>query len=80
MGTPAEAHAELARGLEFPDFYGANLDALWDCLTGMIELPVAIEWRAFAVSREQMGPYADHLRDVFEEAAERDKRLEFRVT
>jgi ribonuclease inhibitor len=26
----------------FPDFYGENLDALWDCLTGFIETPVEI--------------------------------------
>jgi ribonuclease inhibitor len=26
----------------FPDFYGENLAALWDCLTGFIETPVEI--------------------------------------
>ena len=29
------AHAELARALNLPDYYGANLDALYDCASAM---------------------------------------------
>ena len=31
----AAAHAYLARILPLPDYYGGNLDALYDCLTEM---------------------------------------------
>lgn len=31
----AVAHAYLARILPLPDYYGGNLDALYDCLTEM---------------------------------------------
>ena len=31
-----EIHEVLKRDLEFPDYYGGNLDALWDCLTDML--------------------------------------------
>ncbi len=31
--SPAELHDTLARDLEFPWWYGRNLDALYDCLT-----------------------------------------------
>lgn len=31
--SPAELHDTLARELEFPAWYGRNLDALYDCLT-----------------------------------------------
>lgn len=27
------AHAEIKEKLSLPEYYGANLDALWDCLT-----------------------------------------------
>ena len=37
-----DLHGELKRGLEFPDFYGENLDALWDCLTGFMDAPANI--------------------------------------
>lgn len=26
-------HEQLAQALQFPDFYGRNLDALYDCMT-----------------------------------------------
>lgn len=30
---PEATHAYLAERLELPDYYGGNLDALYDCLT-----------------------------------------------
>ena len=37
IGTMAEMHAILARKLNFPQWYGRNLDALHDCLTAICE-------------------------------------------
>ena len=31
-----EIHEVLKHDLEFPDYYGGNLDALWDCLTDQL--------------------------------------------
>ena len=31
-----EIHEVLKRDLDFPDYYGGNLDALWDCLTDQL--------------------------------------------
>lgn len=42
---------EIARVLDFPDWFGRNLDALWDCLTDLTE-PTALiwsDWQPFAV-------------------------------
>ena len=38
-----EIHEVLKRDLEFPDYYGGHLDALWDCLTDMYGDPIHIE-------------------------------------
>ncbi len=35
-------HQELMDKLSFPDFYGKNIDALWDLLTGYCETPMHI--------------------------------------
>lgn len=35
--TPEQLHEALAGALEFPDYYGKNLDALYDCLTDICE-------------------------------------------
>ncbi len=37
IGTMGEMHDLLARELNFPDWYGRNLDALHDCLTAISE-------------------------------------------
>ena len=37
IGSMAEIHELLARELEFPTWYGRNLDALHDCLTALCE-------------------------------------------
>lgn len=36
-------HNEIKNKLNLPDWYGGNLDALWDSLTGMIETPVEVK-------------------------------------
>ena len=37
LTTSAQVHELLARELDFPIWYGANLDALYDCLTDVKE-------------------------------------------
>ena len=37
IGTLAQMHDTLARALNFPEWYGKNLDALHDCLTAICE-------------------------------------------
>lgn len=49
-----ELHSLLAEGLQFPDYYGKNLDALWDCLSGWIDDPTSIVWTNFSVSRQRL--------------------------
>ena len=31
-----EMHFVIRDSLDFPDYYGCNFDAFWDCLTNMI--------------------------------------------
>ena len=65
----AITHKILKEKLELPDYYGENLDALWDCLTGGIELSVCIKWSNYKASCHYLGEYAEKLRNVFEDAA-----------
>ena len=41
LDSMKNVHAFLERELEFPEYYGHNLDALYDCLTD-IDAPVTI--------------------------------------
>ena len=61
----AQLHRALKEALSFPDWYGNNLDALYDCLTEMEEdthLTLA-DW-------EQIAPWAAGFKDVFDDAAQ----------
>ena len=35
--TPRQIHEYIAEKLDFPGYYGKNLDALYDCLTDICE-------------------------------------------
>lgn len=56
----------------FPGFYGQNLDALWDILTGMIDGPIKITWNDYSLSRQKLGQRAEDILELFKEAEELD--------
>lgn len=65
-----ELHNRLKTVLHLPDYYGKNLDALWDCLTGEVNLPVELTWTNFQASKDALGDYAESLSQLFQEAEE----------
>ncbi len=72
-----ELHDALARQLSFPDYYGRNLDALYDCLTELLEPTETVVRHADALFAH-LGMYAEILRSVLRDAAEDNPDL--RVT
>ncbi|MGO5673848.1 barstar family protein [Bacillus subtilis] len=63
-------HDVLKDKLDFPDYYGGNLDALWDCLTGWVDLPLTLVLINFEFSKKFLGSYADDVLEVLLEAQE----------
>ncbi len=59
-----EAHDYLAEKLNLPEYYGRNLDALYDCLSGVKGEIV------FLHADEIDGGYAKKILRVFEDAKE----------
>lgn len=73
----ADLHRLLAQLLEFPAWYGGNLDAMYDCLTELdrdVELTL-LHWRQL---KESLGDYASRLVYVLHRASEENPH--FRVT
>ena len=70
--TPEAAHDYLRRALAFPDYYGKNLDALYDLLS-VWDVPAAFVLRL--PGRGDMAAYGQRLRRVFRDAAAANPRL-----
>ena len=73
--TKEDAHAYLKKKLAFPDYYGNNLDALYDCLTDIHEEQTII------IPKENMNPpyvgtYGKQMLRVFEDAAKENPHLQ----
>ena len=66
--TRDELHSFLAEKLSFPDTYGRNLDALFDCLTD-IHTETEIEILNRKQLTENLGNYAKALEKVLSQAS-----------
>lgn len=79
FASSAELHQQLKVKLKLPDFYGGNLDALWDCLTGSVELPLELIWTNYRISEERLGNEAGRVRDLMLEAQAEQAGFQLRV-
>lgn len=50
-----EMHFVIRQALDFPDYYGCNWDAFWDCLTDMYGDPIHIEIIGLDVIERKFG-------------------------
>lgn len=60
LDTPGQLHTEIAQALDFPAYYGHNLDALYDCLTELPETTL----RFLNCDEEHFPGFADTIRDA----------------
>lgn len=70
--TKEELHDLLAKSLELPEYYGRNLDALYDCLT---QMPLCMISLYHIEALESLGDYALAFAETLEEAAAENLRL-----
>lgn len=65
-----QAHEYLMEALALPDYYGKNLDALYDCLTELGETEIQ-----FVNLDTAAGSYFSKVLDLFQEAQADNPRL-----
>lgn len=66
---------ELSEKLKLPDYFGRNLDALWDVLTGEIDLPVSVHF--INLNEQQLAIFHDVIELFVEASEELEEELEF---
>ena len=75
MLDKATTHAYLKRKLSLPEYYGNNLDALWDCLsTDTLEKKIIIVNKEMII--ENLGLYGESLIELFIDVAEENNCIE----
>lgn len=68
------AHKYLQKMLGLPDYYGRNLDALYDCLTESVEQREIVLDRT-VTGPKYLGAYGEQLLRVLQDAAEDNEAL-----
>lgn len=63
LSSSRELHLRLAKTLHFPEWYGCNLDALYDCLTSINE-DTHLFLSGFQASSPALRPFARVFSDV----------------
>lgn len=63
VSCKADLHAALAKALDFPTWYGGNLDALHDLLTD-IAVDTAIQLHDWPAAEAALGPYGKRVEKV----------------
>ena len=61
-----DLHRIFRETLAFPDWYGNNLDALYDCLTGLSGKVRLLDWET---AEARLGPYGAKAKKVIATAA-----------
>ena len=74
-------HEALKKGLDLPYFYGKNMDALWDCLTGgPIVYPAVIYLKGLNTMPKELEEEKKIMFKVFNQVLkERKGRYEFKI-
>lgn len=64
--TLGEIHRVLKTTFEFPDYYGENWDALWDCLSCYSNDPLLVEVRGLSTLPEGYEEEVEIMLTIFD--------------
>ena len=76
MSTREAAHEHIAERLSVPEYYGRNLDALWDMISGM---DADVTLRHADAMLSSLGAYGCRILSTLYEAAEENPGFHFSV-
>jgi len=73
IASEEDLHDVISKGLALPNWYGRNLDALWDVLTGMVERPLKVIWLNSKQSKMTLPRY-EQILSLFREVELQDQQ------
>lgn len=72
--TKEKTHQILKKGLGLPDYYGANLDALWDALTSDFSERMIVIRHPESILKN-LGAYGSSLLRLFEDSKQENDHI-----
>ncbi|MBF0206676.1 MAG: barstar family protein [Oligoflexia bacterium] len=72
-------HDQISILLKFPEFYGRNLDALWDCLTGFIDTNFKLIWKNHAKSKVVLGDRFEKIIILLDDLKKCEKNFSYEL-
>ncbi len=75
----SELHHVLKEGFGFPDYYGENLDALWDCLDGYCDNEMTVTIMGVSALPKEFMSYMERILEVFEDVHRSTPNITFEV-
>lgn len=67
--SETQMHRVLATKLDFPGWYGNNADALWDAITGLVEMPHTLRFLGWQDFSRRLPELAQGLVNMLDEMA-----------
>lgn len=76
-----EIHELIKKELELPEFYGCNLDALWDPITGLMYVPANIKiiFKPKTVATQKLSDEIEKIIEVFKGAEEEYNQIKLTI-
>ena len=79
MTSKEAAHAHLKAQFDFPEYYGSNLDALWDLLSTWSD-PVLVRLIHSEALYQSLGAYGVQLISVFTDVLQENTKIRFEIS
>ncbi len=64
----SEFHTIIMESLDFPDYYGRNWDAFWDCITDMVGDPMHIQIVGFETVERKFHDASKMILEILKDA------------
>ena len=74
----SQVHKKLKETLKFPDYYGENLDALWDCMRDYVS-NVHVYVKGFYSLPKNWADYMDKIIEVFDDVHKETPNFTFEI-
>ena len=74
----SEIHKELKNKFKLPQYYGENLDALWDCLDYYTNENLIVMISGFQIIEKEFEDYASKIKEVFKRVSVNCPHIQFK--